>query len=289
MSVISPPVSFSRTTFAAQVRAMASVFMREWWIFLRYPTWIIAMVVWPIIFPAAYILSARALAGPDGSGLAQFLRNAGTDNFLGYIAIGTTVWMWQNIVLWDVGFALRRDQQRGTLESNWVTPTWRFLFLIGQSLSQMITVIVFVGMTLLEFTLLLGMRLNVNPLSALLVVLLAIPCIYGLGFAFASLVIVAREANTFVFLVRGMVMVFCGITYPVSVMPVWMQSIAAWMPPTQIISGMRAALLTAATPTQIAPTLLTLALMGAFWLTVGILLFRWTDRRAARTGSMGQY
>ncbi len=44
--------------------------------------------------------------------------------------------------------------------------------------------------------------------------LVSIPSIYGLGFAFASIVITAREANAFVFLVRGLVMIFCGITYP---------------------------------------------------------------------------
>jgi ABC-2 type transport system permease protein len=53
-----------------------------------------------------------------------------------------------------------------------------------------------------------------------------IPSIYGLGFAFASLVITAKEANAFVFLVRGLVMIFCGITFPVSLLPEWMHSVA---------------------------------------------------------------
>jgi ABC-2 type transport system permease protein len=55
----------------------------------------------------------------------------------------------------------------------------------------------------------------------------SIPSIYGLGFAFASVVIAAREANAFVFLVRGLVMIFCGITYPIAVPPPgWMQGVA---------------------------------------------------------------
>ena len=80
-----------------------------------------------------YILTARALSGPDGSGLAVFMKTTGASDFIGYIVIGTTVWMWQNIVLWDVGFSLRNEQMRGTLESNWLSPTWRFSYLLGHT------------------------------------------------------------------------------------------------------------------------------------------------------------
>ena len=68
------------------------------------------LFIWPVIFPAAYIFTARALAGPDGSGLALFAQAAGTSDYIGYIAIGTTIWMWQNMSLWTIGFALRRSR-----------------------------------------------------------------------------------------------------------------------------------------------------------------------------------
>jgi ABC-2 type transport system permease protein len=113
---------------------LSAVVRREWNIFIRYPSWVFAMLVWPIIFPMAYILTGRALSGPDGSGLALFNQVTGSDDFIGYIAVGTTIWMWQNVVLWNVGFALRSEQLRGTLESNWLTPTWRFWYLLGSSI-----------------------------------------------------------------------------------------------------------------------------------------------------------
>jgi len=281
--------SFSRTNILSEVRALKAIARREWLIFLRYPSWIIAIFVWPVIFPAMYILGARALAGPDGSGLAVFLKTAGTDNFLGYIIVGTTVWMWQNIVLWDVGFALRQEQWRGTLESNWVSPTFRFSFLIGNSLVQLFTVMTFILVSYLEFTLFFGVRFAGSPLLALLVMLAAIPSIYGLGFAFASLVIAAKEAQNFVFLVRGIVMIFCGITFPIAVLPGWMQSIAGWLPQTHIMNAMRSALLTRVGLPGLRSELIILIAFGAFWLTVGYLLFMWMDRRAKRTGVIGQY
>ena len=273
----------------SELRALMAVVRKEWTIFRRYPTWIISLFIWPIIFPAAYILSARALAGPDGSGLALFLKNAGTDNFLGYIAIGTTIWMWQNVVLWNVGFALRNEQLRGTLESNWLSPAWRFSFLLGNGLVQALSMSLFLLVSALEFGLLLGVRLNGNPLLVVLMLLAAMPAVYGLGFAFASLVIAAKEANAFVFLVRGLVMIFCGITYPVGVLPGWMQAVAQWLPQTYAIHGVRNAALAGADIQALWPDLAPLLALGAAWLVVGYVAFNWMERRARRTGAIGQY
>ena len=281
--------SLGKSGFFSDLRAFWAIVWREWTIFKRYPSWIIALLIWPLIFPMMYILTARALSGMDGSGLAVFTQTTGASNFIGYIVVGTTVWMWQNIVLWDVGFALRNEQMRGTLESNWLSPTWRFSYLLGHTGPQLITMTMFILITAIEFGLFFGVRLNGSPWLAMLVMLTSIPAIYGLGFAFASIVITAREAHTFVFLVRGLVMIFCGITFPVSLLPGWMQSVATWMPQTYMIHGMRAAAFANASLAELWPDLQALLLFGAFWLTLGYLLFHWMERRARRTGAIGQY
>ena len=283
------PQSLGQRGLLSDIRAFLAVTRREWTIFVRYPSWIIAMLIWPLIFPMLYILTARALSGPDGSGLAVCMKTTGPTDYIGYIIIGTTVWMWQNIVLWDVGFALRQEQMRGTLESNWLSPTWRFSYLLGHTGSQIISMAMFVLITAVEFGLLFGVKLHGSIWLAALVMLFSIPAVYGLGFAFASLVITLKEASAFVFLVRGLVMIFCGITFPISLLPGWMQSVAAWLPQTYMIHGMRAAAFENASLTDLWPDLKALILFGAFWLTVGYLLFTWMERRARQSGAIGQY
>jgi hypothetical protein len=123
--------------------------------------------IWPVIFPAVYILGGRALAGPNGGGLLVFTSKTGIPDFIGYIAVGTTVWMWQNVVLWNVGFALREEQLRGTLESNWLSPTWRFSFLIGNSVTHMFSMLVFLAIAAFEFIVFFGVHIQGNPLLAL--------------------------------------------------------------------------------------------------------------------------
>ena len=281
--------SLGKPGLGSDLRALFAVMRREWVIFTRYPSWVIALFIWPLIFPMLYILTARALAGPDGSGMAVFMETTGATDFIGYIVIGTTVWMWQNIVLWDVGFSLRNEQIRGTLESNWLSPTWRFSYLLGHTGPQVVSMLMFITITAIEFGLLFGIRLTGSPWMILLMMLAAIPSIYGLGFAFASLVITVKEANAFVFLIRGLVMIFCGITFPISLLPEWMQSIARWLPQTYLIHGMRAAAFSNAGIRELAPDLIPLLLFGTFWLVVGYFTFLWMERRARRTGAIGQY
>jgi ABC-2 type transport system permease protein len=276
-------------SFSSHWRALWAVARREWLIFIRYPSWVIQMFIWPVIFPLMYIFTGRALSGPDASGLQQFMQVSGASEFNGYVIIGTTIWMWQNVVLWNVGFALRNEQWRGTLESNWMTPTWRFAYLLGSSLPQIVTMGMFLGVTAIEAGLIFGVRLNGNPWLLLLVMAACIPAIYGLGFAFASIVITAKEANTFVFLVRGLVMIFCGVSFPLSMLPGWMQSIASWLPQTYMITAMRKAALSNATLAQVRPEIMSLLAFGLFWLVAGYVLFQWMERRARQTGAIGQY
>jgi ABC-2 type transport system permease protein len=281
--------SLGRSNFLSSWRALAAVMKREWVIFLRYPSWVISLFIWPIIFPLSYVFTAHALSGKDGIGMAQFQATTGVQDYTGYIAIGTIIWMWQNVVLWNIGYSLRNEQMRGTLESNWLTPTWRFAYLLGGSVPQLIAMLMFLTVSAIEFVLVFGVRFDGSLWLTLLALFAAIPSVYGLGFAFASLVINVKEANAFVFLVRGIVMVFCGITFPISILPEWMRPIADWLPQTYIIHAIRSASLSTQGFSAIAGDLKMLVLFGIFWLAFGYLLFSWMERRARRTGTIGQY
>lgn len=275
--------------FPADVQALWAVVRREWTIFIRYPSWIIALFIWPVIFPMGYILTARALSGVDGSGLTTFQNATGLNEYVGFIAVGTMIWMWQNIVLWAIGYSLRNEQMRGTLESNWLSPTWRFSYLLGSSIPQMVSMFMLMLVSGLEYAFLFKVNFSGSLWLTLLVILAAIPSVYGLGFAFASVVITLKEANAFVFLVRGIVMIFCGITYPLVILPGWMQSVAQWLPQTYIIHAVRTAALSTEGFSAIAFDLKMLVIFGIFWLALGYFLFNIMERRARQTGAIGQY
>lgn len=276
-------------TPGSTVRALGAVAWREWIIMRRYPTWFLSMAIWPVLFPLGFIFTAQALAGPGSAGLAAFESAAGTANVTGYIVIGTTVWMWINMVLWNVGGQLRVEQLRGTLESNWLAPVPRALFLLGPSLQHLAASAVFLVMSAGLFRVVFGLTWHGSMLAGALIVLAAIPSIYGIGIAFAALVLTARDLNAFVFVVRGIVMVFAGVTYPLAVLPDWMQTVARAIPLTYVIEATRRVALEGADLAAVTPSLGRLALFGAGWLAVGLALFALADRRTRRRAGLGQH
>jgi ABC-2 type transport system permease protein len=277
-------------TFGSEIRAMLATAHKEWIIFRRYPSWLISVLVWPVLFPIGYIFAAKALGGPGGTGLTQWSTLTGTTDYLGYIVVGSTLYMWLNITLWDLGFQLRREQMQGTLESTWLCPVWRIGVMLGAGLTKLGTSLIFLAITVVEFRLFFGVRLlQGNPALLLLILTLVIGSIYGIGLLFGSLVIRFKEANAMVFLVRGMIMIFCGVAYPLAVLPGWMQPIAAALPLTYGIRAIRAVALNDAGFAAVAPDLMALAGFAVVLPVLGIVAFGWMERRARRTGSLGQY
>lgn len=284
---VRPPAA---RTLRSELRALLAVARKEWTIARRYPTWVVAFAIWPVLFPIGYIFAAKALGGPNGAGLAAFVAQTGTADYPAYIIIGTMLYMWLNITLWDVGFHLRNEQLRGTLESTWLCPVWRSSILVGGGLAKLIPALAFLLITVVEFWALFDIRLvRGNPWLLLLIFLLLIPTIYGIGMVFGSLVIRFKEADALVFLVRGIFMIFCGTAYPVAVLPGWMQQFAALLPLTYAIRDIRAVVLTGATLADIGADLVTLAGFAVTLPVLGVAAFSFTERRARRTGALGQY
>ncbi len=280
----------AQPTLASQGRALYAVARKEWTIFRRYPSWIVSMLIWPVLLPFGFIFSARAFGGPDGKAVGDFARLAGTTDYAAFIVVGSTLWGWLNMTLWDVGYELREEQLRGTLESNWLCPVWRVSIVLGGSLTKLAVSLLFMAITALEFQLVFGIQLaRGNVPLALLVLLLLIPSIYGIGIAFASVVVRFKEPHTLVFFVRGVFMIFCGLTFPLPVLPVWMQQVAAFLPLTYAVQDIRAAILANATASSLASDLERLAVFAIALPILGFLAFRATERQARRDGTLAQH
>src|SRR6266540_5155233 len=185
--MLQQPVLVQRS-FRSELRALLMIARKEWTLFRRYPSWVLSIFIWPVLFPLGYIFTAKALGGPNGTALESFQRLTGTADYISFIVVGSVLWMWLNMTLWDVGMYLRGEQMHGTLESNWLCPTWRVSLMLGGALSKLATSLLFMAISLLEFRLVFGVQvLGGNLGLALLVLLLLIPIIHGIGIGFASL------------------------------------------------------------------------------------------------------
>lgn len=271
------------------MRVLLAVARKELLLVVRYPTWAVGLLVWPVLFPAAYVFSGRALAGPAGEGTAVFEQVAGTGDYIGYTLLGATLWMVLNVALWDLGSHLRQEQWRGTLESNWVSPSSRIVLLAGAAMVQTVVSVVLVAVTLFELRVLYGLVIRGSLVMVTLLVLLSAFAVTGLGLVFASLVLRVKETEALVYFVRGLFTVFAGITFPIEVMPGWMQAVSRVLPLTYAIRSLRGVALAGWGWEQVRADALVLAGFGAASLVLGLWVFRIVERAASRSGSLAHY
>ena len=272
-----------------RIRTIMAVAKKDFTQLTRYPTWMVQLFIWPLVFPLMYILSAIGMAGPEKSGLEAFKNVSGTDSFAGFIVIGTMAWMWVNITMWGFGTYLRNEQTRGTLESNWLCPINKFDLLIGGGLVSAFQALLVSIISVLEYKFIYGINFTGNVLSWSLMFAILIPGVYGFGSIFASLVLWAKETNAAVQLVRGIMMILCGITFPVILMPGWMQLLSKFLPFTFGISAARIVMINGGGLSAAVPDILMCLLQGIVYLLMGRLAFAAVENKVRNSGSLERF
>jgi ABC-2 type transport system permease protein len=276
--------------FAGDLRAFAAAGLKEWRILRRYPTLFLGFLFWPIVLPASYVLQARGFAGNSPAAMEAFAERAGTSDIVGFLFLGFTAYMWISMVLWGPGTALRTEQVRGSLEALFLTPASRLVILFGPAFSQIVWALYMFGLVGVALVFLFGVPIGLTEaLRALAVIVVSVPALYGLGALFASIVLRFGEVSALVQTVRGVFTVFCGMTFPIVVLPEWGRAVALTLPPTYLIGGLRSVLLAEADLVSLTPELAILLALGLFLCGAAVVAFRRTERYARRGGSLAQY
>ena len=276
---------------AADLRAFLAGARKEWRIIRRYPLNYVGGLFWGALLPAVYVLMGQAYSGGnDPRAIAAFASRAGTTEVAGFVFVGYAMYMWLSTVLWGPGTSLRREQIQGSLEATMLTPVSRLVLLFGPGMSALPHMIFTLLVTFGTLWILFGFVPPIGALVPVLVtVLVALPAMYAIGSLFAAGVLRYGEIGPVVQIVRGTFVLACGITFPVAMLPSWAQAGASLLPPTYIVSDIRAAVLR-----DVAlPGLLTdLGVVIGLTVVIGalaIVLFRYLETSARRSGMLGRY
>jgi ABC-2 type transport system permease protein len=278
-------------TVAGDARAFLAAALKELRIIRRYPLNYVGGLFWGALLPAVYVLMGRAYSGGgDPRAMQAFAERAGTTEFAGFVFVGYAMYMWLSSVLWGPGTSLRREQIQGSLEATMLTPVSRLILLFGPGMSAIPSMLFTFIVTFVTLWLMFGF---VPPIGSLLpvivIVIVALPAMYAIGTLFAAGVLRYGEIGPVVQIVRGTFVLACGITFPVAMLPAWAQTGAAILPPTYIVSDIRAAVLqSVALPGLVGDLLLTIGLTAVIG-ALAVLLFGYLERSARRTGMLGRY
>ena len=208
----------------------------------RYPGRLVLEIALPILFATMPILLSRTV--PAGDVAATFAGNTGTANYVAYLLIGSTAFVLVTRAFWDIAYWLRFEQETGTLEAIYLTPTNVLTLACGVAIYSALRGI-FSG----TIAYLLGCLLfRVNPFIgnlalAFLFILIGLIPTYALAFMFGSLVLRVKESSRLVALMQWGGAFLMGVYFPLAAFPPYLRWLSYAFPPSWMVNGVRASLL----------------------------------------------
>lgn len=288
-AVVSRGFGLGRPGWKAKRDVVRTVFLARIKIITRYKGALFMEALLPIVFAAMPVLLGASVAGTDAA--ARFQANTGTPNYKLYMLIGASTFMVVSLMLWLIGYWVRREQETGTLESLYLAPARRFYVLAGVTsyafLRAMIAFVIALTLGSLVF--------QVNPFEggtgvAVLFLVIGFLPLWGLAFMFGAFIMKIKEADSVIQVLQWILAFLMGVFYPLALLPSYARAVAGLFPPTVMTDGVRAAILEIGY--FYGNAYASLAVLFAMALVVPLLgyrVFEATERRLRRKEGVGHY
>jgi ABC-2 type transport system permease protein len=180
------------------------------------------------------------------------------------------------------------ERWEGTIEYTFMAPVSRPTHLVGTTLFAIGYGVVRTLIILMVVASFFHLDLSGANISGSILLLLAGSVSFvGLGILAAVLPLLYPERGAqMTNAAAALLLLVSGVYYPVETLPSWLQMIASASPATYVIEGMRGCLLHGKETMQLFPTILLLFGIGIVVIAVGLIVFRFVERYAKRTGRL---
>lgn len=305
---VTPPVQITqgasaghpaqRGVFTASTLPAPLLFWREivtvaWYSLVqlqRNRSWIFNTSLTPFFLMAPLVFVANSFLGSVGPARRAFVEMTGYENYIGYLVVPLIDATMTSTVYSNIGHTIRQEQMSGTLERTMMSLRYPISLILGRSLGFLVFVFWFAATAVSLAWFFFGLRLSINFPSAAVLLCLHLLLVFGVAFFMASLFLWISDAFAVQMLFsRFVLLTLAGATYPVSMLPGWLQPVARLIPFTWLYELEREALLRAAPLSEIMDGLLVLATMVAVLWLGALLFFNAMLDRARRNGRLGMY
>ena len=206
-----------------------------------------------------------------------------------FIVVGNALQAMSFSAVFAVANITSQDKWQGTLPSTLVTPANRIALFIGRAWFQVLLSALIAAAGLLYAATIFGVSFAQADFAGIaLIVLLTSIAMTAFGLLISAVGLYMRTAlivaNVFLFVT----MLLCGINFPVSVLPGWLQPISWAIPLTYGTEGIRLAI-SGASVQALLPVLGWEALVGVLVLVAGFALFTGFESLSRRSGRFEEY
>ena len=185
--------------------------------------------------------------------------------------------------LFGAGIRAVQDRETNILRRFKVAPISPAVILVASLITGWIS---YVPSALLIMTFahtLYGMPIPRQSLALFVLLTVAVFCFRSIGLIVASVVNSAQEGQIVIQLLYMPMLFLSGITFPTSIMPVWLQIVAQFLPASHLYTGMQSILVKNEGLSDNLTALAALAVTTAAATLIGVKLFRWEKEEKIRT------
>lgn len=256
--------------------SLLAVIEKELRMFFRHPLRVISVTLIGIVFLLQFVFFGEAVLGGRYS---QILASStGLGDYPTYALIGYILWWLFASPMEAYVWGVRRELQRGTLETNVLAPIRMIKFLIGLSLGWILIDNVLMGIVFIFGVIVFKISVSfIIILKAVPILVLSFIAFLGFGMIFAGLVMLFKHIGPLTQIFEFGVMFLSGVFFPTTVMPKTIQAIGNAIPLTHAIEAIRGIFIGKSYAELILTIEILLVLTFFYWL-ISYALFKYAEK-----------
>jgi len=211
-------------------------------------------------------------------------------NYIAYILIGSIGWAFLWTIMETTSASLSTEMMMGPLESVLLTKTRLSTMMISYALFGAIFGIVSMVIFIVVGFALYGLSLFGNAsIFTFVIFALSTAMMMGFGMIFGGLTLWLKNIGETVPLLKNIVMFFCGVYFPASVLPGVIQPVKYFIPFYYSIEGLRRSLLPSTSFSDMMFYVVVLLILAVVFVLLGVYVLHRCMIKAKRDGSLAFY
>ena len=210
-------------------------------------------------------------------------------DFISYIIVGSIGWGFLWGIMGSTSGALRSEMMRGTLESILLTSTRVSTIMIAYTIFGCLFGLLSIGLLISVGFLCFGVSFGAATVYTFIIMFLSALLMMGFGMIFGGLTIWVKNIGTLAILTQNIAMFFCGVYFPITVLPEYLQPIAKYVPFYYSIEGLRKSLIPTTPESEIIKYVIILLVLSIAFILIGLYILHKGLNKAKKDGSLVFY
>lgn len=206
-----------------------------------------------------------------------------------YVAIGNAVQSVAITTMRAIAEIPNREKHAGTLPPLMAAPSNLFEVFLGMAIFNILAGLISAGCGLIYAGLIFNVDFSMaNIPMIVLVIFMTTLSMTGLGMTVGGLGLHLRTANILANVASYVGIVLCGVNFPITYLPEWVQIISRFHPLTYAVEATRKAV-TGEALGEIAMPMLLMAALGLVFLVVSMVFFKFFEEKSKEYGTLDAF